>query len=119
MSTPRMFLAVSIVMALAARAAADPAPDDNPCPDPGCHFPNGGVIATPKGALLKLPAGHYLDDPTWERRDAELVLAQNLNTRLKAENDSFRQSADEIHWKAPIVAAGLGFVAGIVVMLMK
>lgn len=118
MSIHRMCLAVSLVMALAARVAADPAPE-NPCPDPGCHFPGGGVIATPKGALLKLPAGHYLDDPTWERRDVELRLSQDLNTRLKAENDSFRQSADEIHWKAPVIAAGLGFIAGVVVMIVK
>lgn len=116
MSTRKALLVVSIVMALGARSAFGDEPE-NPCPDPGCHFPSGGVIATPRGTLLKLPAGHYLDDPTWGRRDAELVLAQNLNTRLKAENESFRQSADEIHWKAPVIALGLGFVAGIVTVL--
>lgn len=117
MSTKCMFLVVSVVMALGARSAFGD--DENPCPDPGCHFPNGGVIATPKGALLKLPPGHYLDDPTWEKRDVELSLSQELNTRLKAENASFRQSADEIHWKAPVIALGLGFVAGVVVMIVK
>lgn len=116
MSTSRMFIIASAVLALCAREAFG---DENPCPDPGCHVKNGGVLATPKGTVLLLPPGYYLDEPTWKRRDDELKLAQELNTRLKAENESFRQSADEIHWKVPIVAAGLGFVAGIVVMLMK
>ncbi len=118
MSTPRMCLAVSIVVALASRAAADPAPE-NPCPDPGCYVKKGAVLVLPSGNALVVPPGYYLDEPTWSRRDAELKLAQDLNTRLKAENESFRKSADEIRWKAPVVAAGLGFIAGVVVMIAK
>lgn len=117
MSTSRMCLAISIVMALAARVAADPV--ENPCPDPGCHVRKGAVLVLPSGNTLVVPPGYYLDEPTWDKRDAELKLAQDLNTRLKAENDSFRQSADEIRWKAPVIALGLGFVAGVIVMLVK
>lgn len=113
MSTPRMFVAVSLVMALAARAAADP----NPCPDPGCHVKNGGVLATPKGTVLLLPPGFYLDEETWAKRDLELKDAQDKVTRLKAENDSFRKSADEIRWKAPVIAGGLGIVLGVVLSI--
>ena len=69
--------------------------------------------------MLALPPGYFLDEPTWTKRDAELKLAQDLNTRLKAENDSFRKSANAFPLLPVTIASGIGVIAGVVVMLLK
>ena len=72
--------------------------EDNPCPDPGCRIKTPSTLTTEKGSILKLPPGYFLDEPTWAKRDAELKLAQDAVTRLKAENESFRKDAGTAWW---------------------
>jgi hypothetical protein len=96
--------------------ARDAYGDDNPCPDPGCHVKSPSTLTTQKGTVLALPPGYFLDEETWARRDLELKEAQDLNTRLKAENSSFRKSADATPWKTAGIAGAVGIVAGVLLL---
>lgn len=87
----RKHLLLTVMALLAARDAYG----DNPCPDPGCHIKSESTLTTQKGSVLALPPGYFLDEGTFAKRDEELKLAQTLNTRLKAENESLRKSAKD------------------------
>lgn len=102
-------LAVALVVLTPSNAFAE-----NPCPDPGCHIKNGGTLTTPRGAVLTLPPGYYLDEPTFTRRDTELKDAQNKVTRLKAENESFRKDAAKFSW-APVIGSVISVVGSVLI----
>lgn len=74
------------------------------------HFTAGARCVTPGGADLTLRPGRWLPDETWSTLDLEVRRLQDAETRLRAENDSFRASAKS---RAPWVLAGLAFAAGI------
>jgi hypothetical protein len=65
-----------------------------------------------KSKCVDVPEGRYLDEKNWQKLDAEKKAEQDLNTRLKAENDSFRKSANEIPWLPVAIGAALGIVLG-------
>lgn len=114
-----MFLVVSrhiitLAFALVAALAKEAGADENPCPDPGCHLKSPSTLTTEKGSILKLPPGYFLDEPTWTKRDAELKVAQDGVTRLKAENESFRKDAKKFSW-APIVGSAISLIGTVIV----
>ena len=74
---------VAMVLAMSARAAADPI----------YHLKTPSTLKTDGGSELRLPPGYFLDEQTWQERDLELKVAQEARTRLKAENASLRKSA--------------------------
>ncbi len=71
-------------------------------------------LKTEGGSDLHLPPGYFLDEPTFDRLDAETRRLQEAETRLTAENNSFRSTASSWHpgW---YTAAGIilsGFALG-------
>lgn len=110
----RGFIIVLALVLLAPRAAAG---EGNPCPDPGCRIKSPSTLTTERGSVLKLPPGYFLDEPTFDRRDAELRDAQDRVTRLLAENDSFRKDAAKFSW-APVLGGAItvvGLVSGVLI----
>lgn len=73
-------------------------------------------LVTQKGSKLSLPPGYFLDEQTWQDRDAELKRLQEQETRLKAENRSLRKTVeiDAIPWKTIACAMLFGAGAGII-----
>lgn len=78
------------------------------------HLKSESHVTTAKGSVLDLPPGYWLDEQTWQDKDAELKKLQEQSTRLTAENTSLKQSADEISfgWKSLSTIAVLAFTGG-------
>ncbi len=93
----RVAFAVLVVAALATRNASGDI----------YHIESPSTLTTEKGSNLKLPPGYFLDEKTWQDRDAALKKLQDQSTRLTAENQSLRDSAVD----HPYVLAGLGVLA--------
>ncbi len=105
MRNKRLAATVAVLMLLAAReATADPLPI--------FHVRSNSTLKTEKGAELHLPPGYFLDEPTWDARDAEMRRLQELETRLKAENKSLRADTGTSSWKIVVVAAVVGMAVG-------
>lgn len=51
------------------------------------------VVETDGGSHLRVPPGWFLADEVWQRLDAETRRLQDAETRLTAENRSFRASS--------------------------
>lgn len=100
----RLMLMVTLATVLAAREAAG---DIH-------HLKSSSDVTTEKGSKLKLPPGYFLDEKTWQERDAELKKAQEDRTRLKAENESLRKyvNEDAIPWKTIGCAIVFGAFVG-------
>lgn len=80
------------------------------------HFKSAPTCTTARGTVLSLPIGYYVADNSFARLDAELRRAQDVETRLTAENTSLRKSAaDGPSWTTPVVVAVSAFAAGIAV----
>lgn len=105
----RRIIAAIVVVALTRDASAEPI----------YHLKSPSTLKTEKGSELKLPPGYFLDEATWQERDLELKAAQDARTRLKAENDSLRKSANEYPWLATLVVGAFGVAVGITVTLVK
>lgn len=71
-------------------------------------------VMTDGGADLRLPPGYYLDEPNWNKLDAEVRRLQDAETRLTAENQSFRASLGtwQPGWKTLLGAVILGGAGG-------
>lgn len=104
--TPRRaaLIAAALAVAIPRTAGAEP-----------LHFVNGGTVTTPRGTVLELPPGYYLADDAFAALDAELRRAQDAETRLRAENESFRKSARDGGGWAPWALAAGAFAAGIAI----
>ena len=83
------------------------------------HLKSPSEVVTQKGSKLALPPGYFLDEKTWQDRDAELKAAQEARTRLKAENESLRKSADDIPWATVGCALVFGAFVGYLGYEMK
>lgn len=57
------------------------------------HMRSGSMCKTDGGTELTLPPGYFVDEPTHDVVDAEVKRLQDAETRLTAENASFRKSA--------------------------
>jgi hypothetical protein len=96
----RLTFAVVLASALAARSAGGDI----------LHLKTPSEVHTQGGSTLQLPPGYFLDEPTFEEKDAELRGLQDEHTRLNAENESLRKSARKSPWDWRIVSAA--FAAG-------
>lgn len=83
------------------------------------HLKSPSTLKTEKGSELKLPPGYFLDEKTWQERDAELKKLQDERTRRNAENESLRKSASEYPWLATGAVGAFGILAGIFFMATK
>lgn len=75
-----------------------------------------GTMDQPVGCV-RLSEGYYFDEPTYDRLDAEVKRLQDAETRLRAENDSLRKSAQawQPGWLTVVTAAVTGAVLAIYV----
>ncbi len=112
MNRNRLALMVAVGAVIAARDASG---------DPIYHLKSPSTLKTEKGSELKLPPGYFLDEQTWQDRDAEMKRLQEQETRLSAENLSLRKSArDDYPWLATGVVGAFGVALGaFVVWQMK
>lgn len=105
--------AVGVLIVLAAaRAAADPA---TPVKVNGvAHLASASAVHTDGGADLRLPPGYFLDEPSWTKLNTETRRLQDAETRLNAENRSFRASASSWQpgWITLATALGGGIALG-------
>lgn len=84
MRHPRVMFAIALAGVLATREAAGDI----------THLKSPSHVETQKGSKLDLPPGYFLDEQTWQDRDAVLKKAQDDATRFKAENDSLRKTSN-------------------------
>ena len=70
------------------------------------------TLKTEKGSELKLPPGYFLDEETWMERDAEMRRLQEQESRLRAENLSLRDSADDFPWGKIALGIAVGLAGG-------
>ena len=99
----RVLLAATVAAALMARDASG---------EPIYHLKSPSTLKTEKGSELSLPPGYFLDEETWRERDFEMRRLQELETRLKAENKSLRESAGDYPWLATGVVGAFGLAVG-------
>lgn len=111
----RIAIAIAVGVLLAsASAAADPDPTSPPAVPiltDWLHFNTPAHVVTDGGADLRIPMGYFLDEPTWAKREVELKRLQDAETRLTAENTSFRASASS--WQPGWVTAAIVFAGGL------
>jgi hypothetical protein len=101
----RLVLGMVLMTALTAREAAGDI----------YHLKSPSQLETEKGSKLKLPPGYFLDEVTWQERDAALKRLQEQETRLKAENVSLRKSASEgLSATSAVLLVSLGAFFGFV-----
>lgn len=77
-----------VLAALCAPAYGDLAP----APSGFLHMRSPSTLKTDGGSELRLPPGYFLDEPTYDKLDAETKRLQDAEVRLTAENKSMRQS---------------------------
>lgn len=84
----------ALIIALASGVAhGDPAPPDPaPAPSGFLHMRSPSTVHTDGGSDLKLPPGYFMDEPTYDKLDAETKRLQDAELRLTVENKSMRQS---------------------------
>lgn len=61
---------------------------------------------------VELEPGRYVEETLWIELDNEFKRLQDQETRLKAENDSLRKSANEFPWLTTAIVLGVGIAAG-------
>lgn len=83
-------VAAAIILMIARRAAADPAPMPTHIVTEELRLLC--VPPAPPARCIELPAGHFVDTGTWSALDIEMKRAQDAETRLTAENVSLRAS---------------------------
>lgn len=102
--------AVVVTFLLTATASAQPAPADPPRP---VHFLSPVRVMSDGGADLRRPPGWYVPDAVWDDIDFKVRVLQDDRTRLTAENESLRASADRPGW-GWLLGFAVGTAAGIV-----
>lgn len=106
----RIVLGAAVIVALMSNEASG---------DPIYHIKSPSVITTEKGSELKLPPGYFMDEPTFKDLDLRLKTLEENDTRLRAENQSLRKTADEIPWKVIGSAIAFGVLVGFVSFNMQ
>lgn len=101
MRHPRVSFAIVVACALAARSAGG---------EPTLHLKTPSEVHTQGGTNLTLPPGYFMDEPTFDEKNAEMKRLQEQETRLGVENQSLRKSARKSPWDWRIVSAA--FAAG-------
>ena len=83
------------------------------------HLKSPSTVETDKGSRVRLPPGYFLDEQSWQERDAELKRLQEQETRLKAENKSLRKSGSEYPWVATGTVLVFGIAFGALAVIAK
>jgi len=106
MTHRRLVLVIAVAGLLAAREASGDV----------THLKSPSHVETEKGSKLDLPPGYFLDEQTWQDRDAALKKAQTDATRFKAENDSLRKTVNSgsIDTRFAIITFAVGVFSGYV-----
>lgn len=107
MRARRLALAVVVVAAMSSRAHGEIV-----------HLKTPSTVKTDGGSTVRLPAGYFLDEETWARKDAEKKQAEEDRTRFRAENESLRKHAQDVSWKTVAVTFLGGMAVGAVVLQM-
>lgn len=108
----RKLIAVLLVGA-SARAAADTGSGSGSAAPPVIiHLKSDADCVSTKGSHFQLPPGYELDEPTWAARDAEYRRLQDAETRLSAENASYKASASDSHIGLIVSVVTAAFAAG-------
>jgi hypothetical protein len=70
--------------------------------------------AVPVERCLRLPAGRFIDEDSWQRMDRETRRLQEVETRITAENKSYEKTARSWQpgWKVLTATFVVGLVAG-------
>jgi hypothetical protein len=99
----RFALAAAVVLTTLLRTTAAAEPEPQPacaadyCPNgvtEPLHLVSGSTVTTDGGTTVILPPGAYVLTPeTWDLLDDEVTRLQAAETRLRAENDTFRRIA--------------------------
>ena len=119
MKSRRLALIVGLMILLAGnRALADA--EVRPLPSPHVQLTTGdGTLVAPDGQRYFLPLGtHILDGTSWQKLDEETHRLQDQETRLRAENESLKKSANSWWtpgWGTLLVLGGLAVATGTVV----
>lgn len=107
----------TIVLAAVLTAMPSPVDAEPFQPNTGdiVHLQSATTGRTDGGTDLRLPPGYFLDEPTFRAKDAEMRRLQELETRLKAENESFRKTAKDWQpgWKTLATTFVLGVAGGV------
>jgi hypothetical protein len=80
------------------------------------HLKSASTCTTAKGSTVQLPPGYFLDEAKFAALDAEVRRAQDAETRLTAENASFRAhppSAGPSWWTIILPAVSAAVVLAI------
>jgi len=65
------------------------------------------------GLMYDIPQGsHIITGSEWDLLEIEKKRLQEQEIRLKAENDSFRESADEVPWRLIALGVAVGLITG-------
>lgn len=110
----RKLIAVLLVGA-SARAAADNGSGSGSgagSPPVIIHLKSDADCVSTKGTHFQLPPGYELDEPAWAAKDAEFRRLQDAETRLSAENASYKASASENHLGLIVSVVTAAFAAG-------
>ncbi len=106
----RFAIALGLLFLLAARSSADvivlPLPVNI-----RIHSNSTLITDTNPGVDLRLPPGYFMDEPTRDKLDGEVKRLQDAETRLKAENESLRDSSR--HYFPGWTVFGAAFAAGL------
>lgn len=95
-------------------ADADPSPAVPACTsDAPCHLRmrDPSTLITYKGDTFTLPPGRFLDENTYSALDTEWKRLQDQETRLTAENKSFRKTMDT--WQPGWITLTIATLSGI------
>jgi len=113
-------LAVALTAALTITAPSVALGDPEPLPTEHVVVRTEGatvvVPGEPSPRIFGLPVGsHLLTPPSWERLDVEFKRLQEAETRLRAENDSFRKTAASWQpgWKILLTTLVVGVAGGV------
>ena len=102
------YVGVAVVsMAIVTSAgSAQPTPDPAP-PFVHLHSPRLACLGNqsePSGCI-RLPAGYFLDEPTYDKLDVSVKALQDAKTKLEAENANLRKTVStwQPGWKSLLV----------------
>jgi hypothetical protein len=82
-----------VLAAYSGAAYGEPAPTPPPAPSGFLHMRSSSTLRTDGGSELRLPPGYFMDEPTYDKLDAETRRLQDAELRLTVENKSLRKSA--------------------------
>jgi hypothetical protein len=110
----RVAAAVATLLVLTTEVAAEGIAEPLPMPSYHLWMRSGpGVLRGPDGRDYVIPQdSHILAPEGWNMLDIEFRRLQDQETRLYAENESLRKSANEFPWVPIVVGVGIGLVAG-------